>query len=189
MLVILLGTGIGFAGSTDQIPEGVMIAGVDVGGMTAGEARRALEKRAAQVSDQPVTFTAGGKTFTVEPKKLGLTTNWDAAIQKALSEGNGFILFRGFERIALRISGSAIAPPATASGRALDREIHHIAVAVDRPPREAAVTLQELQPVVVPARAESSSIGTPLERCCSRPSADSSTGTSLRCRFERPSPR
>src|SRR5215210_966994 len=63
VVAIVVGTGAGFAGSSDRIADGVSIDGVDVSGMTADEARVALQERAAESSTQPVTFTAGGETI------------------------------------------------------------------------------------------------------------------------------
>ena len=56
LLAIVLGVGIGFAGTTDRIPSGVTIDGVDVSGMTATEATQMLESRAAELATTPVVF-------------------------------------------------------------------------------------------------------------------------------------
>jgi vancomycin resistance protein YoaR len=152
VLAVVLGAGIGFAGSNDRIADGVTIDGVDVGGLTASEARTVLERRAAGAAATPVVFTAGGESFSIRPRKLAVTPDWDAAVEEALDAGDGFLVFRGFKRIALRISGSDVAIPVSARERALDKQIERFASAIDRKPREAAIVLEELQPVVVPGR-------------------------------------
>lgn len=151
-VAVVLGTGMGFAGSTDRIADGVTIDGVEVGGLSASEAKALLDRRATSIAATPVVFTGGGESFSVKPKKLAVAPNWDAAIEKALDEGDGFVLFRGLKRIALQLSGSDVAIPVTAKERALDKQIERFAGAIDRKPKEAAIVLQELQPVVVPAQ-------------------------------------
>ena len=59
LLVFVLGVGLGFAGSPDRLADGVTIAGVDVGGMTASDARALLAQRAEAQANVPVTFVAG----------------------------------------------------------------------------------------------------------------------------------
>lgn len=152
VLAVVLGVGVGFAGSTDRIADGVKIAGIDVSGMTAAEARETLQRRAAEATARPVSFTAGGETFSIRARKIGLTTDWDAAIDKALAEGGGFILFRGFERIALQFSGSDIDLESSARTQALDKQIERFAAGIDRAPKEAAIVLDGLTPRIVPAR-------------------------------------
>jgi len=68
-----------FAGSPGTIAAGVKIDGVDVGGLTAGEARLKLERRAAAVAEAPVTFTAAGHKWRLKPVSLGVEADWGAA--------------------------------------------------------------------------------------------------------------
>jgi vancomycin resistance protein YoaR len=152
VLAIALGVGIGFAGSTDRIPAGVTIDGVDVSGMTAAEAERVLEARAADLAEEPVRFTAAGEEFSVRPKRLGVQANWGAAIDQAMGEGQGFLLFRGFERLALRFQGAAIQPSVIAKQRQVDAALDRFAKAIDTPAREASIVLRGLDPAVLPAQ-------------------------------------
>src|SRR5262245_15573574 len=94
LVALSVGIGVGFAGSTDRIAAGVTIGGVDVGGMTGDEARRALTARHADVADQPVVFTHGDQRFPVVSSQAGIEPDWDAAVAQALDEGEGFVLFR-----------------------------------------------------------------------------------------------
>jgi vancomycin resistance protein YoaR len=152
LLVVVIGAGVGFAGSSDRIAEGVSVAGVDVSGMTAGEAQAALEQHAAETAAQPVVFTAGDQRISLRPRRLGVEADWAAAVRSALDESDGFILFRGFKRIALRLSGSDVAVPAVADPAALDRQLDRLSARIDRAPKEASIVLEELTPVVQPAR-------------------------------------
>ena len=152
LLAIVLGVGIGFAGSTDQIPSGVTIDGVDVSGMTASEAKQMLESRAAELASTPVVFTAAGETFSIRPKRLGVQVDWDAAIDDALAESDGFILIRGFNRLLLRIQGHDVHAAASSSQRRMNATLARFGKAVDQAPKQASIELDGLQPVVVAAK-------------------------------------
>ena len=73
--------GIALAGSPSRIAAGVTIDGVNVGGMTAPEARSRLEQRAAALAQVPVTFTAAGHEWRLRPASLGVETDWSAAVK------------------------------------------------------------------------------------------------------------
>ena len=68
IVAVVLGVvlGLGFAGSSGRIAAGVKIDGVNVGGLTAGQARAKLERRADALSQVPVTFTAVGHDVAPE---------------------------------------------------------------------------------------------------------------------------
>ena len=152
VVALVLGVGVGFAGSSDRIAGGVKIAGIDVGGMTAAEAKRALERRAAEAAAEPVVFTHGGQSFAIEPAALGVSTDWEKAIEEALDAGDGFVLFRGFRRLELRFSGADVGPAGAADPAKVDRQVSRLASTIDQQPREAAIVLEGLRPVVQPAQ-------------------------------------
>ena len=141
-----------FAGSPGTIAAGVKIDGVDVGGLTAGEARLKLERRAAAVAEAPVTFTAAGHKWRLKPVSLGVEADWGAAAKLALNQGDGVGPLRGFRRIGVRVFGADVSPPTRVLERALVFELSRMATAVNRPHNDAAIVLRGLKPVVLPAR-------------------------------------
>jgi vancomycin resistance protein YoaR len=145
--------GLAFAGSPAKIAAGVRIAGVDVGGMSPAEARLTLESRARSLQKVPVTFTAAGRQWRIEPGRLGVSVDWERAAAAAAHQGEGLGPFRGFRRIEVRMFGADVAPPVRVYRAALDYELDLLAREIDQRPREAAVRLRGLHPVVVPARA------------------------------------
>ncbi len=144
--------GVSFAGSSARLAAGVHIAGVDVGGLTANEARRLLQRRAERLQNVPVVFTAGEQKWEIRPSRLGLTVDWAAAVQAARRDGDGFRPVRGLRRIGMRVFGTDLAPPTRVYDTALELKLKQIAETLDRPHREAAVKLRGLDPLVVPAR-------------------------------------
>src|SRR5437867_9265374 len=91
VVLILLLAGAAFAGfrydraQSTRILPGVSIAGVDVGGMTRDEARRALEPASRSILARTIEVTARGQRWTVTPASLGTTVDTADAVEEALS--------------------------------------------------------------------------------------------------------
>ncbi|MGZ8783778.1 MAG: hypothetical protein ACXWZB_09820, partial [Gaiellaceae bacterium] len=132
LAVVAALVGLAFAGSPVRIAEGVLIAGVDVGGLTPKEARSLLEARFERVARVPVVFTAGGESFPIKATTLGVEANWAVAIESATREGEGFGPVRGFKRLQARFFGAEIAPPVRAYEAALDFKLDGLARSIDR---------------------------------------------------------
>jgi len=145
--------GFAFAGSQSRIAAGVTVAGVDVGGMSAAQARAKLERRFSSVQPQPVTFTAAGHAFRISPAELGVQPDWDAAIAQAQRAGSGSGPVRGLKRLELRFFGSDVKLRPRVFQAALVYELARLARVVDVTHQDAAVQLRGGQPVVVPGRA------------------------------------
>jgi len=141
-----------YAGSSGRLADGVEIAGVDVGGLSAEEAESKLERRAAAVVGVPLAVSLGNKTYRIRPTALGLTVDWQAAVDEARAKVSGFRPVRGFRRFSARAFGAEISPTAVAGGAALDRFLDRIARG-DLPHRDASIKLIGLHPVVVEGRA------------------------------------
>jgi vancomycin resistance protein YoaR len=141
-----------YAGSSKRLAEGVRIAGLDVGGLTPGAAKRQLDRRAAAVANVPVVFAAGDRRWTIRPAQLGVHTDWNAAVEAARRQGGGFGPIRGFRRIGVRVFGADVTPPTTVYEAALNFELNVMARALGRPHREPSLHLNGLQPVVVSGR-------------------------------------
>ena len=158
MLVVAIGVaaaavlGLVFAGSADRLAGGVHIAGVDVSGMTPAEAQSLLERRSAALAGVPVPFVVDGRRFELPPRRLGVEVDWAAAVDAARRQGEGFGPVRGFKRLQMRVFGAEVAPPAQVYDAGLRYEVGRLAEAVARDPRDAAVELRGLNPVVAPSQ-------------------------------------
>ena len=64
-----------FAGSKNRLAAGTRIGGIDVGGLTAAQAKSHLTAQAARLATVPITFSAGGKQFRLTAKQLGTAFN------------------------------------------------------------------------------------------------------------------
>ena len=141
-----------FAGSASRLEAGVRIAGVDVGGLDPAEALSRLEARSARLAHVPVVFTAGGRRFAIEAAQLGVRPDWQAAIESARRDGEGFGPVRGFKRLATRFFGTEISPPLTVYAGALDFKLKELTAAVNRAHVEARLERQGLHIVAVPGQ-------------------------------------
>src|SRR5437879_3455557 len=98
--------GLAFAGSPTRLADGVRIAGIDVGGKTTRQARRALQARATALEAVPVSFRVGSHVWRLEPRRLGIRVDWDAAVDAVQRQGEGFGPLRGFRRLDMRFFGA-----------------------------------------------------------------------------------
>ena len=133
-----------FAGSPDRLADGTRINGVDVGGLTVGDATELLAARAATLANVPVTFTAGTHQFRLNAHELGVRVDWAKAVAAAQKEGGGVGIVRGFRRISLQLFPENFETTAQAYKPAVDYELGLISATVDTPHREARLVRRGL---------------------------------------------
>jgi len=148
VLVVILG--FVFAGSPDELAKGTKIAGVDVGGLTPTQARKELERRSDSLSRVPVTFTAGGRSFRLTPRQMGVGIDWAAAVASAERQGSGFGFVRGYRRLGLEFFSDDLMPPSRAYEAAMQYELGLISHAVSTPHREARLVRRGLHVTIAP---------------------------------------
>src|SRR3712207_4123978 len=68
----------------EKIAEGIVVAGIDVGGMEAGEARTLLERELADKLERPVTVRHRGERFKLTPEQARLTVDVGGMVDEAL---------------------------------------------------------------------------------------------------------
>jgi vancomycin resistance protein YoaR len=133
-----------FAGSKNHLAEGTRIGGIDVGGLTAAQAKSLLATQAARLATVPVTFSAGGRHFKLTAKQLGVAADWSAAVDDAMHDGGGIGIVRGYRRLSLELFPKDLAPPTRAYDAGLDYELQVLQKAVDAPPRDAKLVRRGL---------------------------------------------
>jgi vancomycin resistance protein YoaR len=149
--VLAILVGLAFAGSRNELAAGTEVAGVDVGGLTSGEAVAKLDALFEQRSTQPVTFVAGSETYHFAANQLAVQPDWTAAVAAAGRAGDGFGPLRGFRRLRARVFGAQVLPRLTVSNAALEYALDKIADDVDQPPKNARLVRRGLRIRVVPA--------------------------------------
>jgi vancomycin resistance protein YoaR len=148
--VLAILVGLAFAGSRSELAAGTEVAGIDVGGLTRGEAVEKLDALFDQRSAEPVAFAAGGETYHFAANQLAVQPDWTAAVAAAGRAGDGFGPLRGFRRLRARVFGAEVLPRLTVSNAALEYALDKIADDVDQPPKSARLVKRGLRIEVVP---------------------------------------
>src|SRR5215468_9641826 len=71
------------SGRVDQIAAGVVVAGVDVGGLRAADARTLVAQRIAPLH-QPLRIDYGTRSFRLRPAYAGLSVDPDLLVDRAV---------------------------------------------------------------------------------------------------------
>jgi L,D-transpeptidase catalytic domain/Putative peptidoglycan binding domain len=123
---------------SDQIAEGITVAGVDVGGMTMADAGAAVRKEVAHRLDQPLRITYQKRTFTIEPALVDVRTNVDALLRSAMVQSReGNFLTRSFRDLTGRTEQTDLELQVDYSKEAVARVVAGIRREVQQPARDA----------------------------------------------------
>jgi lipoprotein-anchoring transpeptidase ErfK/SrfK len=142
LVVLTVGGGAGaFAldrARADEVADGVRIAGIDVGGLTAGEARALLHHRIVRRLGRPVVVVHGKQRFRLTPARAGLHVDVGGMVSAALMHSRrGSFVSRVYReatggRVQARVRLRIVYSPAKVRGF-----VARVARSVDRPARPA----------------------------------------------------
>jgi lipoprotein-anchoring transpeptidase ErfK/SrfK len=142
------------SGRGDVIAAGVTVAGIDVGRLHTAAARAALENRLVAPLRRQIRLESGGRSFRVEPARLGLRVDVQGMISRALQESHsGGLAHRFLRDLEGRRVAVSIPIEATWSGPLVEQAVENVASVVDRPARSARVVASAVSLHVVPERA------------------------------------
>jgi lipoprotein-anchoring transpeptidase ErfK/SrfK len=132
----------------DLIAEGVTVAGVDVGGMRAGEARRAVARSLDDTLQRPVSVARAGRRFNLSAEDAGLRADVAGMIDDALDQSRDGTIFT---RVTRDLSGGEenVRVPARLSydERAVAGLVKRVEKAMNRPARDAEVEFPSMERV------------------------------------------
>jgi lipoprotein-anchoring transpeptidase ErfK/SrfK len=124
----------------DQIADGVTIGGVDVGGMTAEEARAEVDEALVEPLRQHVIVRYGGVKYQLSPEKLQIDSDVDGMVDEALDESQeGGLPTRVWRYATGGEVDVAISPQVSYSENAIDEFIAKVAAEVNREPIDATI--------------------------------------------------
>ena len=86
LLALLLAAGYAFAVftvSSQDVPAGTTVAGVDIGGMSTDEAIATLKRELGDAATTAIPVTAGEASTKIRPAKAGLSVDWRATVGQA----------------------------------------------------------------------------------------------------------
>lgn len=127
----------------DRIPKGVEVAGIDVGGLNAADAKAKLEREYLPQLKAPVRVYHGTDTFILTAQQSHVATNLDAMVDDALAEvHNGNMFSRSFRRLTGGKLHVDLSPGTTFNKRAVVQFLDSVRGTVDRDPIEAKVSFE-----------------------------------------------
>jgi hypothetical protein len=87
VLIGVAGVGVSAAVAGDDVPDGVRVAGEDLGGLSRAEAEERIAAALAGPAAEPVPVVAGGERLTLDPAAAGLRVDAAATADEAVSAG------------------------------------------------------------------------------------------------------
>jgi L,D-transpeptidase catalytic domain/Putative peptidoglycan binding domain len=140
LLVAAIGAYAYDSSRSDQIAEGVTIGGVDVGGLTADEARDLVDHQLVEPLRDHVTARFEGVQYRISPGELEIRSDVDAMVDRALEESReGGLPGRLWRYATGGEVDAAISPQITYSNDALDKFVAEVAAEVNRDPVDASI--------------------------------------------------
>lgn len=138
-LLLIAAAGVGVIGwnaraAQDQIPKGVTIAGLDVGGMSADEARTLLRRRVVRPAGRPVVVKVGDRTFELDARAARVSIDVDSAVEQAVAHGDeGNFITRGWRELTGGEVDESEKLTIRLDRRAVRAFVDRVAGAVDKP--------------------------------------------------------
>ncbi len=130
--------------SSGNVPRGVTVAGVDVGGSSREEAEAILQAQVGPRADQPLTVTAGDVSTQLVPSAAGLGVDWEATLDRADSQP-----LNPFTRLTSFFTTDEIGVVSTRDEAALASAVDGLRSETDRASREGTVVFEGPTPVPV----------------------------------------
>jgi len=125
----------------DRIPAGVRVAGIDVGGLGAAQAKARLERDYLTRLRAPIRVDHGTDTFTLTAQQSQVATNLDAMVDDALAKvHDGNMFTRSYRRLTGGRLHVDLRPQTTYAKGAVVGFLDSIRTAVDRDPIDARAT-------------------------------------------------
>jgi lipoprotein-anchoring transpeptidase ErfK/SrfK len=142
LLVACGGVLVADASTTKNIPEGVTIGGVDVGGMSRAAATRKAETELTNRLSKPVRVVHSDKEWNLTAKGAGIKVDIDEAVAQAVRLGEDG---NAFSRVYDRVSGKEVrrdfSPTSTYNRYAITRLLNRVEKGLHREPQSASVDL------------------------------------------------
>lgn len=120
-----------------NVTRGVTVAGHDLGGMTAGQVRTAVDEYVSAPALQPLTVSGANRSWTLDPKGI-VTVDADAMIDEAYAPArNATLVTRLMSRVAGEPLPADVRPVYSVATSTLAAWVQQTAATVDAAPVDA----------------------------------------------------
>ena len=132
----------------DKIANGITVAGFDVGGLSAAQARRLVKRELAEPLERPVVVSARGRRFTLSAKDAKLRADVRGMVDRALQRSrDGNIVSRVSRDLRGAEENVDVPPEVSHSTAAVKRLVARVKRSMDRPAKDARLNLPALKQV------------------------------------------
>jgi vancomycin resistance protein YoaR len=140
--------GIDLATSSGDVPRGVTVAGVQVGGMARAEAEQRLRERLEPRLSHPIAVQAGDVNVTLDPRRSGLTLDWPTTLDQA-----GKQPVNPWARLVSLWRTREVGVVSSENRAALTAALQELRSQTDREPLEGTIRFDGARPAAVEPRA------------------------------------
>ncbi|KZF07823.1 hypothetical protein A2J04_02425, partial [Rhodococcus sp. EPR-279] len=130
--------------SSDRVPRGVTVAGIEVGGKSHSDAEELLRSELGARAEQPVSVDVGDRQVEVLPAAAGLGVDWNATLDRAGSQP-----INPITRLTSFFGSREIGVVSTTDEQALTAAVDGLRVETDRDPVEGDVVFDGSTPIAV----------------------------------------
>jgi lipoprotein-anchoring transpeptidase ErfK/SrfK len=132
----------------DLIAEGVTIAGVDVGGMRAADARRLVRRELQEPLERPIAVVRHKMRFSLSAEDAGVQADVGGMVDEALQRSReGSIVTRVARDLTGGQENTQVPARVTYSDQAVDQLVRRVRRKLNRPARDAEVDFPSLEKV------------------------------------------
>jgi lipoprotein-anchoring transpeptidase ErfK/SrfK len=129
----------------DLIAKGVTIAGVDVGGMRASQARRLIRRELQEPLERPIAVRHKHRRFRLSAEDAGVRADVGGMVDEALAQSrDGNIMTRVARDLTGGEESARVRARVSYSRAALDRLMRRVRKGLNRPARDATVEFPSL---------------------------------------------
>jgi lipoprotein-anchoring transpeptidase ErfK/SrfK len=133
---------------SDRIAEGVTVGGVDVGGLTAGEARETVRRQVATRIERPIAVTHDKARFTLSAEDAGVRADVGGMVDEAVAASrDGNLLTRVVRDVGGGEEQVDVEARATYSRAAAKALVARVRKRLDREPQDATLDFPSLEAV------------------------------------------
>ena len=137
----------------DIVAEGVRIAGIDVGGLSARDARFRLQTRLTPKVDRPVVVLSGSHRFVLSPAAARVRLDIDAMVRAALEKSRqGTFVARALRDLAGDRISASVPVQVRYSGTPVNALILRIKRTLNQPAKPAVLNASPSSVSITPSR-------------------------------------